>query len=309
MRRLVALALAVVLSWGAVLGLAGCSSKDPSGPESGGAGGVGDITVTAGKTRAPSLAWPDGMTFPTAGSTVLWPGEGAELIDGQPLLLDLYIQSLDTGEVLQNTYDGLPRSFLLAPELLGNDIYTALRDQRVGARILAVAPPTEGFAEETSIAIVIDVLSDRAVGTSVHGRNDLPIVINKPTGEPQITLRDDDELPKELTVQTLIRGEGEQVQKGSYIVAQYKIVYGSSGASSEGAWIPGELFDSTWDVAKEAYEVQVGVGETLPALDEGLIDQTAGSQVMIIAPETLAYPGKGTLIFVIDILDVWTPDA
>src|SRR4029078_13668584 len=106
-------------------------------------------------------------TFPDAVSKVAWQGDGAMLIDGQPLLLDVYIQSLETGEVLENTYDGLPRSFLLAPELLGDDLYKVLRNQRVGARVRSIAPPTEGFADETSIAIVIDVLSNRASGTSV----------------------------------------------------------------------------------------------------------------------------------------------
>lgn len=303
MRRLAALAIA------ATLVLAGCSSANPEVTPSGGAGRIGDITVSASDTRAPALEWPPQLIFDTAQSQVVWQGEGEQLIDRQPLLLDIFIQSLETGEVLQNTYDGLPRSFLLSPELLGEDLYEVLINQRVGTRVLLVAPRIEGFAEETAIAVVVDVLPDRANGDAVNVRNDLPIVINGRTGEPDIVLRENQQIPAEFTVATLVRGDGEQVQKGSYVVAQYKAVFTSAGSDAEGSWIPGGVFDSTWPPEKAPYEVQVGVGETIRAIDEGLIDQTVGSQVMIVAPESWGYPGKGTLVFVIDILDVWTPDS
>jgi peptidylprolyl isomerase len=303
MRRLAALVLA------ATLVLAGCSSANPEATPSGGVGRIGDITVSASDTRAPALEWADGLVFESAQAQVLWSGEGEQLIDRQPILLDIYIQSLETGEVLQNTYDGLPRSFLFAPEFLGQDLYDVLSNQRIGSRALLVAPKIEGFDDETALAVVVDVLPDRADGTAVNVRNDLPIVINGRTGEPDIVLREGQELPAEFTVATLIRGDGEQVQQGSYVVAQYKAIFTSSGSDAEGSWVPGGVFDSTWPPEKAPYEVQVGVGETIRAIDEGLIDQTVGSQVMIVAPESWGYPGKGTLVFVIDILDVWTPSS
>jgi hypothetical protein len=303
MRRLAVIALA------AMLVVSGCSSANPEATPSGGAGRIDDITLSASDTRAPALAWPSSLVFDAAQSQVVWSGDGDQLIDRQPLLLDVYIQSLETGEVLQNTFDGLPRSFLFAPEFLGQDLYDVLRDQRIGARVLLVAPKLEGFDEETALAVVVDVLSDRANGSSVNPRNDLPIVINGRTGEPDIVLRENQEMPADMTVATLIRGSGEQVQKGSYVVAQYKAIFTRAGSDADGSWVPGGVFDSTWPPEKAPYEFQVGVGETIRAIDEGLIDQTAGSQVMIIAPESWGYPGKGTLVFVIDILDVWTPST
>jgi len=306
MRRFIAATVAVTFA--AVLTLAGCDSSTPQVSESGGVGSVDDLVVSASDTRAPAIAWDSALTFPRAESDIVWPGDGALLIDGQPLILDMYIQSLETGEVLQNTYDGLPRAFLLAPELLGDDLYQALRNQRVGARLVSIAPNTQEFDAETAIAIVIDVLPNRAHGTSSNNRDDLPIVINSITGEPEITLRETKELPTDLTISTLIRGDGEQVESGSYVLAQYKVMYTEAGSDDTKAWLPGDIFASTWDVAYEPYEVQIGVGETLRALDEGLIDQTAGSQVLIVAPESWGYPGKGTMVFVVDILDVWTPD-
>lgn len=303
MRRLTVLALAVVLA------VSGCSSSDPSPSASGAEGRVRDITVTTSDTRAPSLEWFKGLTFNRAESAVLWEGDGAYLIDGQPILLDIFVQSLENGRVLENTYDGLPRSFLLAPELLGDDLFTLLRKQRVGARVISVAPPIEGFEGETTIAIVIDVLSDRAVGETVAAPDNLPVVVNQPTGEPDITLRDPALLPAELAVATLMRGTGEQVQPTSFVLMQYKAVYTTDGSDDGVAWIAGDVFDSTWPAEKAPYAVRMGVGETIRALEEALIDQSVGSQVMIIAPEAWGYPGKGTMVFVVDILDVWTPDV
>ncbi len=302
MRRLAALVLA------AALALAGCSSADPEVEISGAVGRIDDIEVSVGDTRAPVLMWPREKEFTRAETAVLWNGDGDQLRDGQPLLLDMFIQDLVTGEVLQNTFDGLPRPTLLAPEMLGDDLYQVLRTLRVGARVLAVVPSAGEFEEEPTFAVVIDVLSHRAEGATVNPRNDIPIVINGGTGEPDIILREGKDLPPDLVVATLIRGEGEQVQPGSHIIAQYKAIFTADGSDAEGAWIKGGVFDSTWAPARAPWEVQIGVGDTIRALDEGLIDQTAGSQVMIIAPESFGYPGKGTLVFVVDILDVWTPE-
>ena len=66
----------------------------------------------------------------------------------------------------------------------------------------------------------------------------------------------------------------------------------------------GDVQQSTWPPEQAPLEGQIGVGKALKAWDEGLIDQTVGSRVMLVAPEEWGYPGEGTLIYVIDILDV-----
>ncbi len=104
----------------------------------------------------------------------MWKGEGARLVDGQPLLLDMYIESLDTGEVLENTYDGLPRPFLLAPELLGDNIYNALLKARVGTRVLAVSPPAGEFDESRNRD------RDRCLARSRSRESSLPLRIPFP---------------------------------------------------------------------------------------------------------------------------------
>jgi len=294
----------------AVLLLSGCSSA--LGGDVSASPTVGDIsliTVGASDTLAPKISWPSGIEFAKDQSSVVWPGMGAALVDGQPLLLDMYVQSLDSGTVLRNTYDGLPQSYLLAPELLGDDLYQVLLKARVGTRILSVAPSQGEFVDESAIVIVIDVLADTAVGEAVPARADLPRVTNEASSEPNILLSADQQLPTELTPATLIRGAGEQIELGSFIIAQFKAVYTTDGKTEDKSWLAGDVRQSTWPPEQAPFEGQVGKGKLLLGWDEGLIDQTAGSRVMLVVPEDWGYPGEGTLIYVIDILDVWNKDS
>jgi peptidylprolyl isomerase len=225
------------------------------------------------------------------------------------LLLDFYVQSLDTGEVLRNSFDGLPRAFILAPELLGTDLYNVLLTARVGTRVLSVAPSENAFADEPSIVIVIDVLADTAVGEELPAKEALPVVKAEPGAEPEVFLTEGDPLPVDLSVSTLILGQGEQIVPGSFIIAQFTSVYTVDGTKGEKTWKVGDIRQTTWPPEQAPFEGQVGKGKLLRAWDEGLIDQTAGSRVMLVVPEEWGYPGEGTIIYVIDILDVWNPES
>lgn len=293
MRRVTALSVAALL----VLG--GCSSPGPDASASEtNRGSIDFITIGLSETLAPSLDFELGLDYREPETREVWEGDGGVLIDGQPLLLDIYGQSLDDGEVLINTFDGLPRPYLLAPELLGDALYEQLRRANVGARFLHVTPRGDDDPTEPPMALVIDVLPARAHGTPVEPRSDHPIVVLGATGEPQITMREGVEAPSELQVATLIQGDGEQIREGSYISVNFKAVFYDNG----------ELFDSSWAPGKAPLETQIGVGKALPGWEQGLIDQAAGSQVILIMPPAVAYPDQGTMVFVLDILDVWNPE-
>ncbi len=290
----------------AALLLSGCSGR--TGADASVSPSVGDVslvTIGASDTLAPKVSWPAGVTFAKSQSTLVWQGDGALLQAGQPLLLDIFVESLSTGAVLKNTFDRLPQSYLLAPELLGDDLYTVLLTARVGARVLSIAPPQGEFDGEPAIVIVIDVLPDRAVGEAVPVSADLPKVTSEATGEPNIVMDPAKVLPVSLSTSTLILGAGAQVEKGSFIVAQFKAIYTTDGEKDGKSWKAGDVQQSTWPPEQAPFEGQIGVGKALRGWDEGLIDQTAGSRVMLVVPEEWGYPGDGTLIYVIDILDVW----
>lgn len=305
MPRLAALALALVLS----LGLAACSSAPSPDASITAAGSIDDIVIGGSDTLAPSLEFVPGQTYPSEQAKVIWNGDGDFLEDGQPLLLDIYGASLDDGTPLINTYDGLPRSFLLAPEVIGDTLYETLLDLRVGSRVLVVAPPSFDSDTEPPIAMVVDVLPVRATGTDVEPVPGLPTVTLLSTGEPVIDLGEEQDPPADLVVSTLILGSGAQIREGSYVTVNYTGWYWADGSDDTGEWERGDVLDSSWPVEAAPFELQIGKGQVIRGWDEGLLDQTAGSQVLLVVPATYGYVSKGTLVFVVDILDVWNPEV
>ncbi|WP_062526312.1 FKBP-type peptidyl-prolyl cis-trans isomerase [Demequina rhizosphaerae] len=304
MRRLAVLALALVPL---VLGACSATSSDVD-PSASPSGDISDIVIGGSDTLAPSLEFTPGLDYTEEQSRVVWDGEGEYLADGQPLLLDIYGASLDDGTTLINTYDGLPRSFLLAPEVVGEELYERLLDVRVGARLLVVAPPSFESEAEPPIAMVIDVLPDHAVGTEVDPGPDLPVVTRSATGEPSVTIPKGPG-PSDLQIATLIQGSGPQVKDGSYLTVNYTAWYWSAGKDEDGKWRKGDVLDSSWPVETAPFELQIGSGQVVRGLDEGLLDQTAGSQVLLVVPASYGYASTGTLVFVVDILDVWNPEG
>lgn len=299
MRRFVTAIVAVLL-------LAGCSGS--SNGDASASPTVGDISLIQVGTAddgTPTFTWPKGVPYTKSQTQVMWPGEGEKLVDGQPLLFDMYVQSLETGEVLRDTYHGLPVSRILAPEMMGDDLYQTLLTVNVGARILAVVPPAGEFEDEAAFAVVIDVLPDHAVGEELSPSPDLPIVRTASTGAPLISIDPDQPLPSDLTVTTLIQGTGPQVHEGSFVLAQFLAVYGQDGAKGDTSWHAGDVKQTTWRPEQAPWFGEIAPGGVIKAWAEGLVDAVAGSRVMIIAPESYAYPGEGTLIYVIDILDVY----
>jgi peptidylprolyl isomerase len=298
----------VLVAAATALVLAGCSSANPDASAStGGAAKIDDIVIGTSDALAPTVTLPENQTFREAQGRIVWEGEGAPLVENQPLLLDIYAVSLEDGAELVNTYDGLPQPFVLAPEVLGNELYELLIDSNVGTRAVVVTPAnvasgvTPSAGEEPSTVpdavIVIDVLSERAVGTAVEPRDDLPsVTVNSDTGEPTIVIDSDLDEPTTVQSETLIQGGGEQIKSGSYILVNYKAM----------RW-DGTEFESSWPEDKAPFSTQIGTNQVIRAWDEALLDQSVGSQVLIVAPPAAGYPDEGTLVFVVDILDVWTP--
>lgn len=294
MRRVFALAVAGSLV------LAGCVSAPPE--DSASAAPTGDvelITVGADESGAPTLDFGSDLEWNRLQTDVVWEGDGDTLVDGQPLLLDLYGESLLDGSVVVDSYTGLARPFLLAPEFLGDDLYELLLRQRVGARLLHVSPESpDGVDDEPPIALVIDVLPMRATGLTSDMPENWPSVFLADDGEPSVSIPESVERPARTQVATTIQGTGAQVRDGSWVLANYVMA----------TW-DGEVLDSSWPGERAPLEFEVGAGTQIPALEDALIDQLQGSQVMILAPATQAYPDEGPVVLVVDILDVFNPEV
>lgn len=108
-------------------------------------------------------------------------------------------------------------------------------------------------------------------------------------------------MAKELTVQTLERGNGPKIGAGSVVVMHYT-----------GRFEDGNRFASTRDM-RTPFDFTVGADEVIPGLDRGLVGSLGGDRLRLIVPPELAYgdagvpgivPPGATLIFDVEILSV-----
>ncbi|MDQ0374837.1 FKBP-type peptidyl-prolyl cis-trans isomerase [Cellulomonas humilata] len=290
MRRLQGRALVAGLAI-ALLTLAGCS--DPvSEPAT--------VTVSGEPGAAPTITYLTPLQVDKTRTEQIWPGTGAELVEGAPVLIDFWLEDATDATLVKESYSTNPTAMLLTEEDLGTDLYETLRGQQVGARMLQVSPGSGAGATDYPTVTVVDVLPTRADGEAKPPRADLPVVTLDASGAPTITPTGT-EPPATLVAQPLIRGSGEQVAASDVVTVQY----------TGFAWTTGEPFDSTWThglpVSFSLQDVQ--------AWAEGLVDQPVGSQVMLVVPPTYALGvteseelAGQTVVFVVDILATGHPE-
>jgi peptidylprolyl isomerase len=254
------------------------------------------VVVRGEAAAAPTLEYETPLVVDEAVVEVIWEGTGPRVVDGQPILVNYYAEHGEDGSVINETYSTEPKPYLLTAEELGVDIYSALSGKRVGSRVLHVAPAGPG--ETSATVAVFDLLATRASGEEVPPREGLPVVTLSSRGVPTVELPEGPP-PTELQVQPLIRGSGVQVMAGQVITVQFL------GVTWEGVEV-----DSTWGPGELPVAFPIGVGSVIAGWDEGLIEQTVGSQVLLVVPPHLGWGGSQhefadqTLVFVVDILAV-----
>jgi peptidylprolyl isomerase len=228
----------------------------------------------------------------------VWPGTGAALEEDGPVLLHLYAQDGRDGTVLRNTYEDAPEWRTMSVESLGANLHAALAGARVGARLLHLEQD-----DGVPVVLVVDVLPTRAAGDPVEPAAGLPAVRTAEDGAPRITVPRDAAPPDDLVVQPLVRGTGPQVEVGQVVTVRFTGV----------RWSDGKVFDTTWSGDEPPQSATIGVGQVIEGWDQGLLEQTVGSQVMLVVPPSLGYGGTAsdladeTLVYVVDILDAHQP--
>ncbi|PZR52479.1 FKBP-type peptidyl-prolyl cis-trans isomerase [Xylanimonas oleitrophica] len=256
-----------------------------------------EVQVSGEAGQPPVLDYPRPFSITQPGSRLVWPGTGLALEDGGPVLLNLYAEDGRDGSVVQSTYLDAPAWYTMSVASLGRHLYDALSGQRVGARLL--------FLEEDQgvpLVLVVDVLPTRASGDEVTPAEGLPQVERDSAGRPHVRVPRDTPPPDDLVVQPLVRGTGSQVEVGEVVTVRFTGV----------RWSDGEVFDTTWDsddTPEAVQAVMIGIGQVVEGWDQGLLEQTVGSQVMLVVPPSLGYGGTSsplqeeTLVYVVDILD------
>jgi len=276
----------------AALTLAGCSDQPDVPP---------DVTVSGVPGAAPTITYLTPLEVSSTYRSTIWPGTGDAVVDDKPVLLDYWIENSTDASLVDQSYATSPVARTLSEADLGADLYKTVSGQRVGARLLQVSPGGGSGGGSTPTVSVVDILPVRASGQTQPQSDDLPKVTLASNGEPTIEPTGKD-APTDLVTRPLIRGVGTQVSATDTITVQY------TGFS----WKTGEAFDSTWT---SGMPVSFSLAD-VPTWAEGLVDQPAGSQVMLVVPPTYALGAteskalKGqTVVFVIDILATRTPQG
>jgi peptidylprolyl isomerase len=274
----------------AALLLVGCSTPDPAPPE---------VVVSGEAGQAPTVTYRTPLQVPEAVHETVWEGTGPELVDGRPVLLDFWLENASDASLVKESYSTSPTPRLLTEEDLGKDLYATLSGENVGARLLQMTPASDTGASAYPTVTVLDVLPIRADGQPVAPREGMPAVTLDDDGAPAITPTGT-EPPADLVVQPLIRGTGDQVAEGDVITVQYTGFVWATGASFESTWTNGTPATFSLD--------------DVPAWSEALVEQSVGSQVMVVVPPSYAlgatqseeFAGQ-TIVFVIDLLATRTP--
>jgi FKBP-type peptidyl-prolyl cis-trans isomerase len=312
MRRTAVLLAPLLL---AMLALAGCGSSSPSSSTT-----TQKVIVTGAFNTPPKVKIPDQKADDRLDVQTVIHGQGPALTSTEALLgnYTVYIWSGTTHKLATSSYSRVPALF--AGRLLPG-LQAALKDQKVGSRVLAVIPPKDGYGIQgnpqagvkgtDTLVFVIDLIkaypanaaaTGKAVSAGGHG---LPKVAS---GSPPHITVPGSKPPKTLETTTLIQGSGPAVTKGQYVIVQY------SGVN----WRTGRIFDSSWSRgAPFGFVIGATPPQVIPGWDAGLLGKKVGSRILLSIPPAEGYGKQGssqagikgtdTLVFVVDILGSYSP--
>lgn len=292
------------------------AATDPTGqptPSAEDVAALDAVTVTGDTGAAAEVDFdqPFSVSAPVARLDVA--GTGEDLEAGRTAFIHLVAFSGDDGSVLGSTWDSGSRGILSVGDPSNWAVLNDLLDgQKVGTRFLFAVPGSEGSEATDSAAAVqptpsviqvveiTDLVPTRAAGAAVTPPEGLPTVTLDGDGAPSIDIPADAVEPTALVAQTLIEGDGAEIESGQTALFHYS------------GWLwDGTPFDSSWQRGKP-FETPIGVGRVIAGWDEGLVGKTIGSQVLLVVPADKGYgetgqgsiPGGATLIFVVDLLAV-----
>ena len=320
MRRSLALIAIPLLACVVLAGCGGSSKPAASSPSSAASspGANTAVTATGAFDKTPKVTIPKAKPGNSLTVKTLIQGTGTTLTRQDALAANfvLYFWQGTSSSLKANTFGSSPT--VIGGTMLPG-LESALIGKKVGSRILAVIPPSQGYGTSgnsqlgitgsTTLVFVIDVLksySDTAgaTGTQVSaGGGNLPTVSAKSGTAPTLTFPSSAP-PSALVTKTLVKGSGSKVAKGDYVIAQY-VGY---------IWRTKKVFGSSWSSGSPfGFVIGASPEQVIPGWDKGLVGQTAGSRVMLSIPPAQGYgksgasqagiKGNDTLVFVVDIID------
>ena len=264
------------------------------------------VDAKQGKESTVTGAWP--LKIDKTQSTVLKKGSGAEVKADSTVTFDYVGVNARDGKVFDSSYKrGQAITFPLQQVVPG--FSKGLAGHHVGDQVLIMMPgsdgydsgggrPDAGIQKGDSLIFVVEIKEltpTEATGEKVDPPAGLPTVSMAKDG-PKVNIGKASK-PSKLVTQPLIKGKGNRITANDVVTVKYR----------SWAWSTGKVVDDGYDDPG----IQGMLQQTIPAWQEGLAGQTAGSRLLIIAPPNKAYPEgspdkkvkKGeTMIYVIDVL-------
>ncbi len=278
----------------------GCDSTVTSGPAS------SVVTATGALGSAPTVNFPTPLITKKIERSELITGTGHQITDGDVVVMKYTMANGTSGEVVaQAKYDGLGVIVTLGTSPTPA-VTKGLECVTVGSRVAVVSNAADAGQDpakvKDSVVFVIDVVDafpGKAYGTPQIAQAGMPAVVTAPDGTPGVTVPKEDP-PSALAVNVLRHADGEKLEAGDNAVLKYTALL----------WSDSSVFDSTWTEGQASVLTLTPSEKATKGLVDGLVGQTIGSQVLIVAPPEDGYGSTGstgvppgsTLIYVVDIL-------
>lgn len=299
---------ALLVTIGLAAALTGCAaSGSGSTPSSCAVPGAASEAVTAigAFGKEPKVSVPAGLTTKGTQVSVLTKGDGREVDDGTPVLIEYTLVDGATGDVAQTSgYKGAT-----APITAGASNYGALgaavECAHVGDR-LAVALPKSALSSaasgdtgtssrktEDAVVAVIDVkraFDSRATGTPQLAGDGMPAVVLAPSGAPGITIPSWN-APKSDETHLLRKGSGAALTaKDTALIKYTAVTWGTQGSDASVA-------GSSWTDGSGAQTVPLAKGQVQEGVRNAIVGHRVGDQVLAVVHQ------QGTAYaYVIDVL-------
>ena len=299
---------ALLVTIGLAAALTGCASSGAgTTPSSCAAPGAASEAVTASGTfgKQPKVSIPSGLTTKGTQVSVLKHGDGRQIGNGTPVLIEYTLVDGSTGDVAQTSgYSGKTTPITAGASNYGA-LGASLECAHVGDR-LAVALPKSALSSSSSgstdtsskktedaVVAVIDVkkaFDARATGTPQLAGDKMPAVVLAPSGAPGITIPSWN-APSSDETHLLRKGSGATLTAKDTAVIKYTAVtWGTEGSEASVA-------GSSWTDGSGGQTVPLAKGQVQEGVRKAILGHRVGDQVLAIVHQ------QGTAYaYVIDVL-------
>jgi len=249
-------------------------------------------------------------------------GHGRTVSNHDIAIVNYTARAWKAGKELPSTYreggkSGTPVVFTVGSDSVLPALDRAVRGQRVGSRILVIAPPAAaygssgnpsiGVSPTETVVFAVDIVDAVHAEATVQGKqraegDGLPtvradastIAISVPDAAP----------PQNVVSRRLIDGSGPGVRAGHTVVLRRAGAVWNANRGKDNA----VLFDASWTTGPAP--VVIGRHNLIEGLDRALVGAKVGSRLLVVVPPSLGYgtqaqrgiPARSSLIFVVDVL-------